>query len=78
MMYPSGRVKYPTHMMCEEDGLDFDWSGGTRVIVLAALPPGVKININKHYDSTIGLKRYVKVLNWWWCILTFDELCGDL
>ena len=40
MMYPSGIVQHPTHMMCEEDGLDFDGSGGTRVIVLAALPPG--------------------------------------
>ena len=78
MMYPSGRVKYPTHMMCEEDGLDFYGSWGTRLIVLAALPPGVKINNNKHYDSTIESKRYVKVWNWWWCIVTFDELCGDL
>ena len=39
--------------MCKKDGLDFDGSGGTTVIVLATLPPDVKINNNKHYDSTI-------------------------
>ena len=58
---PSGTVQHPTHMMYEEDGLNMEGSGGTRVIVLPAVPPGVKINNHKPYDSNIESKRYVKV-----------------
>ncbi|KAH0633305.1 hypothetical protein KY284_036091 [Solanum tuberosum] len=53
---PRSRPQPPAHMMYEEDDLDFDGAGATRVIVLPALPPGVKFRITNTMIQLLNLK----------------------
>lgn len=51
-----GRVQHPAHMMYKEDNANLDGFRSTRVIVLPALPPGVKFSIISTMIQLLNLK----------------------